>query len=93
MITDTDVKKLKESFKDTFVTKDDLKAFATKDDLKVFATKDDLKKALYPVNKKLNKIVKYFDRDISWHNRRLKQLEEKAGLKTPDFVLLPLMKN
>lgn len=33
----------------------------------VFATKDDLKKELKPVNKKLNKIVKYFDRDISWH--------------------------
>jgi hypothetical protein len=39
MITDADVEKLK----DTFATKDDLKAFATKDDLKAFATKDDLK--------------------------------------------------
>ena len=51
MITDKDIKKLKESFKDSFATKDDLKAmegrqndkFATKDDLKAFATKDDLK--------------------------------------------------
>lgn len=58
-----------------------------------FATKDDLKKALNPVNKKLNKIVKYFDRDISWHNRRLKLLEEKVGLETPEFVPLSLMKN
>ncbi len=89
MITDADVKKLKQAF----ATKDDLKAFATKDDLKVFATKDDLKKVLDPVNKKLNKIVNYFDRDISWHNRRLKKLEEKVGVEAPDFVPLPLMKN
>jgi len=40
MITDTDIKKLKQ----VFATKDDLKKCATKDDLKKFATKDDLKK-------------------------------------------------
>ena len=48
MITDKDIKKLKEAFatKDdlkSFATKDDLRSFATKDDLKSFATKDDLK--------------------------------------------------
>ena len=66
MITDKDVKKLKEVFatKDdlkTFATKDDLKTFATKDDLKTFATKDDLKTFatkddLKDINKKIDKL-------------------------------------
>jgi len=65
MITDADVKKLKESFKDAF------------------ATKDDLKKSLRPLNKKLGTIINYFDRYISWHTRRLKELEKKVGIETP----------
>lgn len=105
MITDADIKKMKK----VFATKDDLAAmekrqnqkFSTKDDLvemekrqdQKYATKDDLKKALVPVNKKLDKIVQYFDRDISWHHRRLKQLEGVAGVKAPEYVSLPAVKN
>lgn len=74
------------------ITKQD-RQLLIQDMKEVFATKDDLKKSLAPVNRKLNKIVKYFDRDISWHNRRLKQLEEKVGVETPEYVPLALMKN
>lgn len=42
MITDKDVKKLKEAFKDTFATKEDLHAIEKRQDAK-FATKEDLK--------------------------------------------------
>ena len=59
----------------------------------VFATKDDLKQALKPVNRKLDTIITYFDRDISWHNRRLKQIEDKIGVKAPEFVSLAPIKN
>jgi len=76
MITDKDVNKLKA-------------VFATKDDFKSFATKDDLKCGFKTVNKKLDFIIKYFDRDVSWHNRRLKQLEEKVGVKPPEYNLPP----
>lgn len=58
-----------------------------------FATKDDLKKALNPVNRKLDTIITYFDRDVSWHSRRLKELEKKVGIETPEYVPLPLVKN
>ena len=47
MITDADIKKLKESFKDTFATKDDLKDLAKQKDIqelaKVSAKMSDLK--------------------------------------------------
>ncbi len=90
MITKKDRQYLIQDMTQVFATKDDISAMEGRQDKK-FATKDDLKKALNPVNRKLNKIVKYFDRDIIWHNRRLKHLEEKVGFKTPEYVSLPLM--
>lgn len=67
MITDQDVKKLKQ----TFATKEDLKDMATKDDLKAFVTKDDLKAELErfatkdDLNKKTEEIGKTIIEAIS----------------------------
>ncbi len=60
MITDADVKKLKDSFKDTFATKDDLKGVAKQKDLvslqkDVSALKTDVKR----VEKKMDEFSEY----------------------------------
>ncbi len=59
MITDDDVKKLKQ----IFATKDDLKRFATKKDLKRFATKIDLEDGMRHLENKIEKS------NEKWHSR------------------------
>lgn len=60
-----------------------------------FATKDDLvnsfkpiKKSLKEIKSKLDLTIRTFDNDFNYHHRRLEKLEEKAGVKPPDFVPL-----
>lgn len=65
MITDDDVKKLKESFKDTFATKDDLTP---------------IKESLRAMNKKLDLTISYFDKATASHEPRLKVIESHLGI-------------
>ena len=84
MITDADIKKLKQ----VFATKDDLKAmearqdkkYATKDDLKLMATKSDLAETKETTVKEITdflheKIILELER----HERRLDRLEKTVG--------------
>lgn len=61
----------------------------------VFASKDDLVHSLKPIKKSLKEIksnldltIRTFDNGFNYHHRRLSNLEEKAGVKPPDFVPL-----
>ena len=71
MITDADVKKLKDSFKDTFITKDDLKPI-----------RKDLKK----IQNTLDMHIRQTDRQLNYHHRRLTQLEEKVDVTPPPYL-------
>ena len=46
-----------------------------------------IKKTLKKINKKLDTAIKVFDRDFNYHHRRLNQLEEKAGVEPPAFLV------
>jgi hypothetical protein len=48
-----------------------------------------VKKDLKSIKRKLNLTIRSFDHDFNYHHRRLEKLEEKAGVKPPDFVPLP----
>ena len=83
MITDTDVRKIKDSFKDTFATKDDLKAMEKRLDAKL-ATKDDLKRGLAETKTSIvEELTEYLQNNIililSKHERRLDRLEKTVG--------------
>ena len=45
-----------------------------------------IKKDLKIIKRKLNTTIRTFDRDFNYHHRRLDQLEEKVGVKPPEFV-------
>ena len=83
MITDADIRRIKESFKDTFTTKDDLKAMEKRLDVK-FTTKDDLKKWLAEIKTSIvEELTEYLQNNIililSKHERRLDRLEKTVG--------------
>jgi hypothetical protein len=60
MITDADVKKLKDSFKDTFATKDDFKGVAQQRDLlRVESKVDKLDVRVSSVESKLDQLTEY----------------------------------
>jgi hypothetical protein len=67
MITDADIKKLKNSFKDTFATKDDLKELAKQKDLLRVESKVDklelkvglVEKRVLSVENKLDQLTEY----------------------------------
>lgn len=63
MITDADIKKLKNSFKDTFTTKDDLVAMEKRQDKK-YSTKDDLKDLRSQLNDDIDGKLKIQKREI-----------------------------
>ncbi len=91
MITDKDVKKLKnvfatkgdlEKFEKVFVTKDDAKAFATKADLE--KTSDGIVKEIHTViemvsgiNQKLDKDKRETDDILEHHERQIDRLNDK----------------
>lgn len=102
MITDADIKKMKEVFltKDdakAFATKEDLKSFATKDDLKLLATKEDLKllsdkfETKFATKEDFNDSSKRFDsmdkRIDALANSQQKNTEELVELITSGFKL------
>ncbi|OGG29478.1 hypothetical protein A2971_03850 [Candidatus Gottesmanbacteria bacterium RIFCSPLOWO2_01_FULL_46_21] len=75
MITDADVKKLKESFKETFATKDDFSP---------------IRKDISSIHKEIQKLrkaeetsAKYFDTVTTGHSGRLKTIEKHLSLPTP----------
>lgn len=72
-----------------FATKDDLANFATKDDLKMYATKQDLKqcvttehfnRTINRLEKKIDQILTFLDREVMDNRRRIIQIENKIGL-------------
>ncbi|MBI4066219.1 hypothetical protein HY411_00740 [Candidatus Gottesmanbacteria bacterium] len=87
MITDADVKKLKQAF----ATKDDFKAFATKDDL--INELKPIKKGLRQLNRRYKETVLFFDKIVSHRHKRLDQLEETAGVEPPPYIPLFPVKN
>lgn len=82
MITDADVKKLKESFKDTFPTKEDLVR-----ELKP------LKKDVKSIKKSLDETIAHFDKQLNYHHRRLEKLERHADIEPPPYIVLSVPKN
>lgn len=64
------------------LTKNDLQNIGSVMDEKLEPIKKDLKS----IKRKLDITIRTFDRDFNYHHRRLVQLEEKVGIKPPDFL-------
>lgn len=79
MITDKDIKKLKE----VFITKDDAKVFLTKDDAKAFATKEDLEKTNKSISILSEDIITVIEM-VGETNQNLKEISQKLDKKTTE---------
>lgn len=76
MITDDDVKKLKDAFKDTFATKDDLVAMEKRQGTKF----DSIHRELKQIKGSLNEVIDVFDRRNLYHHSRIAELEKRSGM-------------
>lgn len=87
MLTKKDRQLLIQDFKEVFATKDDLKGLVTKENAERFTTKGDLKNelssmktSLKKIEKKLITTIRFFDKYILCHEKRITKMEDRFKL-------------